>query len=108
TNYASLSCPGFPFCQNDNMLLTMQFKEAFNLFSPIGVNYEGGVLAESVRQTIQMTHRIGALVVTFYLFIFTLITFPKIKDSPDMVKSLFVIIGLLCVQLCIGMANVIF
>lgn len=108
TNYASLSCPDFPFCQNSHIELTMRFKEAFNLFSPIGINYEGGVLAESVRQTIQMTHRLGALIVTLYMFFFLIVALPKLKNLPHIVKTLYVIIALLCIQLCIGMANVLF
>ncbi len=108
TNYASLSCPDFPFCMNNNIHMPMQFKEAFNLFSPIGINYDGGVLSESVRQTIQMTHRLGALIVTLYLFVFAIIALPRFKDFSAIIKIFYVILGLLCVQLCIGMANVIF
>ena len=107
TNYASLSCPDLPFCINDQPLMTMYFKEAFNIFSPLGINYEGGVLSESIRQTIQMTHRIGALVVMLYMLFFSGFAMHKLKDLPEMVGSLYLILGLLIVQLCIGMANVI-
>lgn len=108
TNYASLSCADFPFCSNDNPFLSMHFKEAFNVFSPIGINYEGGVLPTMIRQTIQMTHRLGALIFTIYMLIFTVIALPKIKNYPELMKSLYLIWGLLCIQLCIGIANVIF
>jgi cytochrome c oxidase assembly protein subunit 15 len=107
TNYASLSCPDFPFCINDQTL-SFHFKEAFNLFSPIGVNYEGGVLPEVIRQTIQMTHRFGALILSVYLFIFLLIAQFKLKQSPAVLKLFYLMLGLLIIQLCLGMANVIF
>lgn len=107
TNYASLSCPDVPFCVN-NQSITMYFKQAFNIFSPIGINYEGGVLSEGVRQTIQMTHRIGALVFTTYMGILIVLIMPTLRRTPELMRSIYLIMGLLCIQLCIGMANVIF
>jgi len=108
TNYASLSCPDLPFCLNSQPLMTMHFKAAFNIFAPVGVNYDGGVLPVEVRQTIQMTHRLGALIITIYIFSFSALALHKLKHAPELVKSLYLILGVLCVQLCIGMANVIF
>lgn len=107
TNYASLSCPDFPFCLNESSIV-WQFKEAFNLFAPIGINYEGGVLSEAARQTIQMMHRLGAVIFTVYMLIFIGIAISKFKYSVEMMKSLYLILGLLVVQLCIGIANIMF
>lgn len=108
TNYASLSCSDFPFCTNSNPRQTMHFKEAFNIFSPIGINYEGGVLPEKIRQTIQMTHRIGALVFTIYMLVFTMIVTPKLKYHFELMKSLYLIWSLIFAQLCIGIVNIIY
>ena len=108
TNYASLSCPDFPFCMNDQPTMTMYFKAAFDIFAPTGVNYEGGVLPESIRQTIQMTHRMGALVLLSYMFIFAVFAMRKLNRSPELLKSLYLILALLTVQLCIGITNIIF
>lgn len=108
TNYASLSCPDFPFCVNDHPVMPFYFKEAFNLFSPVGINYQGGVLSESIRQTIQMTHRFGALIVTTYLFVFMMIAQKKLRNTPDLMRVLYMMIGLLVVQLSLGMMNVLF
>ena len=108
TNYASLSCSDFPFCNNDQPMMTLYFKEAFNLFSPIGINYEHGVLPTVIRQTIQMSHRLGALIFTLYIFIFSAVAMHKLKNSPELLKSFYLILGLLTIQLCIGIANVIF
>lgn len=108
TNYASLSCPDFPFCFNDHPLMTMPFSQAFAIFSPVGVNYDGGVLPEIIRQTIQMSHRFGALIVILYMFIFTIFAVLKFKSSYFIMKSIYIIWALLIIQLCIGMTNVIF
>jgi cytochrome c oxidase assembly protein subunit 15 len=106
TNYASLSCHDFPLCMN-NQSLIWHFKEAFNFTAPVGVNYEGGVLPESIRQTIHMTHRLGALVVAVYLVIFCAYAALRVRSSLSLMKSIFIILGLLCLQLCIGITNVI-
>ena len=107
TNYASLSCADFPFCSNDQPM-AWHLKEAFNLFSPIGINYEGGVLPNAIRQTIQMVHRFGALILTSYLVLFSAVASLQLKHRPDLLKFLYIILGLLCVQICIGISNVIF
>lgn len=107
THYASLSCTDFPFCSNDQAM-TWHLKEAFHLFSPIGMNYEGGVLPTAIRQTIQMAHRLGALVLTSYLVLFSAILSLKLTHRPDLLKTLYLLLGLLCVQICLGISNVIF
>jgi cytochrome c oxidase assembly protein subunit 15 len=107
TNYASLSCPDFPLCMNGQSMV-WHFKEAYHFAAPVGINYDGGVLPESIRQTIQMTHRLGALVLTGYLLIFAACALRKVKQSISLMNSLFLMLGLLCVQLCIGVTNVIF
>lgn len=108
TNYASLSCADFPFCSNDQPAMTLYLKEAFNLFAPVGVNYEGGVLSTAVRQTIQMVHRCGALIVTTYLFFLLGYALNTLRSTPALLKPLYLLIGLLCVQLSLGISNVIF
>jgi cytochrome c oxidase assembly protein subunit 15 len=107
TNYAALSCPDFPFCFHHHAI-TLHFGTAFNIFSPTGINYEGGVLPEAARQTIQMTHRVGAMIVTLYLFIFMSIAMPQLKRFPELMAAVYSVLGLLCIQLCIGISNVIF
>jgi cytochrome c oxidase assembly protein subunit 15 len=43
------------------------FHQGFVLWRGIGVNYEGGVLDMAARTAIQLVHRLGAVVVFFYL-----------------------------------------
>lgn len=107
TNYASLSCPDFPFCLNDQTV-ALHFKAAFNVFMPMGVNYEGGVLSAAIRQTIQMTHRLGALIFTLYMVGFLSFAMTKLKYSPELMKSIYLMLGLLIIQICIGITNVMF
>jgi cytochrome c oxidase assembly protein subunit 15 len=107
TNYASLSCRDFPFCMNDQSI-TFHFKQAFNFFRNPDINYEGGVLPTVIRQTIQMSHRFGALILTIYLFAFVAYANVKLKQRFDVMKILYLILGLLCVQLSLGISNVLF
>lgn len=108
TNYASLSCPDFPFCINNQFTMSLDFKKAFNLFLPAGVNYDGGVLTEAVRQTIQVTHRLGAFILTLYLFGFVVFAMTQLKQCFQLMRLLCLLLGLLLLQVCFGIANVIF
>jgi heme a synthase len=66
-NYAALTCGlDFPTCQGQWWPAT-DFHEGFVLWRGIGIDYEGGVLDVAARNAIQMTHRIGALIVFCYL-----------------------------------------
>lgn len=66
-NYAALACgTDFPTCLGQWVPPT-DFRQGFVLWREIGVNYEGGILDMAARSAIQMTHRIGALVVFCYL-----------------------------------------
>lgn len=67
SNYAALACgTDFPTCLGQWAPPT-DFHQGFVLWRGIGVNYEGGVLDMAARSAIQITHRIGALVVFLYL-----------------------------------------
>jgi cytochrome c oxidase assembly protein subunit 15 len=65
-NYAALACPDFPTCQT-RWWPPLDFREAFTLWRGLGVSYEGGVLDNDARVTIHLMHRLGALIVAFYL-----------------------------------------
>jgi cytochrome c oxidase assembly protein subunit 15 len=66
-NYAALACgTDFPTCLGQWAPPT-DFHQGFVLSREIGVNYEGGVLDMAARSAIQITHRLGALVVFCYL-----------------------------------------
>jgi heme a synthase len=66
-NYAALACgTDFPTCLGQWAPPT-DFHQGFVLWREVGVNYEGGILDMAARSAIQITHRIGALVVFCYL-----------------------------------------
>lgn len=107
TNYASLSCPDFPFCMNHESV-PLHFAEAFNLKSPLDTNYEGGVLSEQSRQTIHMVHRVGALILTTYIICFFSFFYETLKQSRVLMGISYIIFGLVMVQISLGISNVMF
>jgi cytochrome c oxidase assembly protein subunit 15 len=60
SNYAAVACPDFPTCQH-SWWPPMDYRNAFVLWRGLGVDYEGGVLANPARVAIHFTHRLGAL-----------------------------------------------
>ena len=60
TNYAAVACPDFPTCQH-SWWPPMDYRDAFVLWRGLGIDYEGGVLANPARVAIHFTHRLGAL-----------------------------------------------
>ncbi len=70
SNYAALACgfgdAAFPKCSGQWWPVA-DFHQGFILWRGVGVDYEGGILDGAARTAIQMTHRIGALVVFCYL-----------------------------------------
>ncbi|MDG4554800.1 MAG: COX15/CtaA family protein [Candidatus Competibacter sp.] len=103
-NYAALACPDFPTCQA-HWWPPLDFREAFTLWRGLGISYEGGVLGNDARVTIHMMHRLGALAVLLYLgwLVWRL-------RVPTRSRNLWVvglaIAVLLCIQLGLGIANV--
>jgi len=107
SNYAALSCPDFPYC-NAHWQQYFDVRNAFKLFTPIGINYEGGVLSTAAKMTVHMTHRFGALVVALYLFLFSFITLAKVKNNRLMRNGIYATLFLLLLQLCLGLLIVLF
>ena len=66
-NYAALACPDFPTCQTQWWPAIADFGTGFDLFHPVGPDYEGGVLDHPARVAIHFTHRLGAIVATLLL-----------------------------------------
>lgn len=100
SNYASLACIGFPTC-NRLYVPPMDWHHAFNLFSPIGVDYAGGKLDSASRIAIQMAHRINAVVTALYLLIFG--AYVLIKEKAPMIRRpAIVAMVLVCIQFALG------
>lgn len=103
SNYAGISCIGFPQC-NGQWIPKLHLTQGFNLFSVVGANYQGGVLEHEVRVTIQFIHRIGALITAVYLLILGIAMF--FRGFNEFKKIGFIICILVAVQFALGIVNV--
>ncbi len=106
TNYAALACgTDFPSCHT-TLWPQMDWVKAFNIFSPIGPNYEGGRLEMMARVTIQMMHRYWAFVTFIYLLLSCLFLLFSKFDARlrPWVIWLLILLGL---QIALGIINVV-
>ena len=104
TNYAALYCIDFPTCQGQ-WIPDMNIKDAYQFFSEVGVNYEGGVLSHEAGVTVHFMHRLGALI-TFIVVSGLAITL-LIKEKLLLIKQIsLAILTLLLLQVSLGIANV--
>ena len=102
-NYAGLACVGFPGC-NGMMLPHLNFSHAFNILSPIGLNYQGGLLGINARVTIQMMHRVGAIITALYVGGLSLrLLFSSYTSLKPTAALCF---GFLILQFALGVINV--
>jgi cytochrome c oxidase assembly protein subunit 15 len=104
SNYAALACPELPTCQGQ-WLPQMDFGMGFNLGQEIGPNYLGGQMDAPGRVAIHFTHRIGAIVVVLYMA-FLLAKLYKYAGGEAMRNQAHIILGLLVVQVLLGMSNI--
>jgi len=100
-NYAALACPDVPMCTGQWWPET-NFQEGFVLWREIGVNYEGGLLDQSSRVAIHLTHRIGAVVTLLVLVVlaFRLLKIPRLRSGGQLLMTLVL------AQFTLGVLNV--
>jgi cytochrome c oxidase assembly protein subunit 15 len=106
TNYAAISCGAFPFCEVHQWLPHWDFYHGFNLHLSIGPNYEGGLLKDNARKTIQMVHRMGALTVSVYWLLLVMVLNVSSVASSRLLAYTFLILFMLMVQFGLGILNV--
>ena len=99
SNYAALACPDFPTCHR-KLIPPMDFERGFDFTQTIGPNYLGGQLDSDARIAIQVTHRIGAVVVL--LLVGPLVFYLRAQPFGWALGS---ILGL---QWALGISNVLF
>ena len=103
-NYAALACGygagAFPQCGGQWMPAT-DFHQGFALLRGIGVNYEGGVLDMAARIAIQMTHRLGAVLLAGYL---AWLAFRTARQGLP--RFAIAIVAALIAQIALGISNV--
>jgi cytochrome c oxidase assembly protein subunit 15 len=112
-NYAALACGGGGWATAEHHYLDFpkcvgqwwphaDFREGFVLWRGIGVDYEGGVLDGAARIAIQLSHRMMAVVVFFYLLWLAM----RLSRNPGM-RGWGFLLGLLVVaQVSLGVLNV--
>ena len=105
TNYAALACgTDFPTCAKQ-WWPAMDFTNGFDISHSAGTNYEFGILEAPARTAIQMTHRIGALVVFIY---FLVLGVKFIRLPLGRYKKLGIaLLILLLTQVSLGILNIV-
>jgi heme a synthase len=104
TNYAAVACPDFPTCQR-SWWPSMDFRDAFVLWRGLGIDYEGGVLANPARMAIHFTHRLGAAVTGCVLIGLGLLTVARATSRRLSRAGMFVLAAVI-LQISIGIATV--
>jgi cytochrome c oxidase assembly protein subunit 15 len=104
TNYAAVACPDFPTCQQ-SWWPQMDFRDAFTLQHGLGIDYEGGVLANPARMAIHFTHRIGAAVAGSVLLALGLLTLARARH-PRLAGAGLGVAAAVLLQISIGIATV--
>lgn len=104
SNYAAVACPDFPTCQGA-WWPHSDYRNAFVLWRGLGINYEGGVLANPARVAIHLTHRLGAAVTTAALALAALFVLRQRALAADR-RWAWAVLGALALQLTIGISMV--
>ena len=108
TNYAALICPDFPLCQG-KWLPSGTLSHAFPF---LDLHRVPDQLSMEARMTIQMCHRLGALVTFLLLSLLSFYIFKQSKSTYDprakrwLQRLAVVLITLLLIQICLGITNV--
>lgn len=106
SNYAALACGSdFPQCQS-SYWPEMDFAGGFDFTQTIGPNYLGGLFDNESRVAIQVSHRIGALILTLYL-IYALFKLKALTGAKPINQAFWFVVLALVVQLILGISNVI-
>lgn len=107
TNYAAVACPDFPTCQQ-SWWPPMDYRDAFVLWRGLGIDYEGGVLANPARVAIHFTHRLGALVAGSILIGLGLLAAAGVRSAASrrLRRAGLLLVLAVALQVSIGVATV--
>lgn len=102
SNYAGLSCQGFPSC-NGQWWPQMDLGEGFHLTQTVGPNYLHGQLHADARTAIHVAHRVwgGLLGVAILLLWWR----QRVETAA---RGLISVLSIYCLQVMLGIASVIF
>lgn len=102
-NYAALACSDFPMCQGQ-WWPAMDFEQGYTLHRNLGETASGELLSLQALTAIHWTHRLMALIVTFYLLWLASRLF-KISGYARIAVMLLIVLG---GQVLLGISNVLF
>jgi cytochrome c oxidase assembly protein subunit 15 len=108
SNYAAIACPDFPTCQNA-WWPHADFRNAFVPWRGLDYNYEGGVLDNSARIAIHLTHRLGAVLTAAALglaALFVLRALPRESSLAAARPRAWLVLAALALQLTVGITMV--
>ena len=107
TNYAAVACPDFPTCQH-SFWPQMDYRDAFVLWRGLGIDYEGGVLANPARVAIHFTHRLGAMVAGSILIALGLLAAAGARNAASrrLRRAGRLLVVAVALQISIGVATV--
>ncbi|APX93147.1 cytochrome B [Halomonas sp. 1513] len=101
SNYAGISCQGFPTC-NGEWWPEMDWSDGFHLTQTVGPNYLHGQLNADARAAIHYGHRLGALALGVGLILLAVAHWSRREMRPWMLG----ILGSYAFQVVLGIANV--
>ena len=104
SNYAAVACPDFPTCQSA-WWPHSDYRNAFVLWRGLGTDYEGGVLDNSARIAIHLTHRLGALATSTALALAAFFVLRR-RGLPGARAPAWAVLAALALQLTIGVTMV--
>ena len=99
-NYAAVACVDFPLCQGQ-WWPAADFVGGFQSGQSIGPNYLGGQLDAEARTAIQLTHRLGAALLSVLLM-----GLAWQLSRRGLWRMAALLLGLLAAQIAVGAANV--
>jgi cytochrome c oxidase assembly protein subunit 15 len=100
SQYAGLACPDFPTCQGQ-WLPDMNLNEAFRINEFTDANHEGGLLTLEARVTIQVMHRMVALLLSISIVTLSI----ALWRYHALRLSLSLLLTATVVQVSLGVAN---
>ena len=103
-NYAALACPDLPTCQH-SWWPQMDYRDAFVLWRGVGIDFEGGVLANPARMAIHFTHRLGALLAGSMLLTLGVLA-AATRGNPRVSGAGLLLMFAVVLQISIGAATV--
>jgi cytochrome c oxidase assembly protein subunit 15 len=104
-NYAALVCTDLPICF-DGWTAHTNFSEGFTFLGHEAETYQYGIFSNEAKVAIHVSHRIGAIITAIVVSLLAIRLLRQ--NNLTLKRAALVILGLLLLQICLGVSNVIF